>query len=384
MDEMKNRSILLDEESFGPLLPFIQDDAITDVDYNGRDLWLTDINKVKIKADASLITPKFIEVFMNKVSMAVEQQFNPANPILEAESEELRITAVHETVTSTGRAFCIRKAPAVPRYNADDLIRQGYCEEKILALLINCVAAKMNFVICGDTGVGKTEFAKFLSGYIRPQDKVITIEDNPEWHYAKLNPGNDCIAIKVKKDKAKEGERSNITSMSYTNAIKTCLRLNPSWIMLSEARSKEAKSLLECWSTGVKGITTIHTDNVLKIPDRFMNMIQNSMDADRMINDIYDFIDIGILLRVKEMPDGSSRRYIDQMCFFDRENGENHTCLIVEEGQMQDIAIPCSIERRMKRAGILNPYMHSCILTNDPKRAFGKTDKKQKQKEALP
>lgn len=380
MDEMKNRSILLDEESFGPLLPYIQDDAITDVDYNGRDLWLTDINKVKVKADASLITPKFIEVFINKVSMAVEQQFNPANPILEAESEELRITAVHETVTSTGRAFCIRKAPAVPRYDADDLIRQGYCEEKILSLLINCVFTKMNFVICGDTGVGKTEFAKFLSGYIRASDKVITIEDNPEWHYDKLNPGNDCIAIKVKKDKAKEGEKNNITSMNYTNAIKTCLRLNPSWIMLSEARSKEAKSLLECFSTGVKGITTIHTDNVLKIPDRFMNMIQNSIDADRMVNDIYDFIDIGILLRVKEMPDGISRRYIDQMCFFDRDNEENHAYLLVDEGKMQDVVIPNSILRRMKRAGILDPYAHTYVLTDHPKRFFGETDKNQKRK----
>lgn len=368
MDEMKNRSVLLDDESFGPLLPFILDDTITDVDFNGTDLWLTDIHKVKRKADASLITPKFMAVFINKVSMAVEQQFNPANPILEAESEELRITAVHETVTSTGRAFCIRKAPAVPRYDAKELIRQGYCEEKILTLLINCVFTKMNFVICGDTGVGKTEFAKFLSGYIRPQDKVITIEDNPEWHYAKLNPGNDCIAIKVKKDKSENGERSNVTTMNYTNAIKTCLRLNPSWIMLSEARSKEAKSLLECWSTGIKGITTIHTDNVLKIPDRFMNMIQNSIDADRMINDIYDFIDIGILLRVKEMPDGKSKRYIDQMCFFDREKEKNMVYLLVDEGKFTGALLPESIDKRMKRAGIMDPYAHTYTLTNYPKR----------------
>lgn len=365
MDEMQN-GLKLDRESFGPLLPFILDDQITDVDYNGKDLWLTDIRKIKKKADASLITPKFMAVFINKVSMAVGQQFNPANPILEAESDELRITAVHEAVTSTGRAFCIRKAPAVPRYDAKDLLRQGYCDEKLLTLLINCVFTKMNFVICGDTGVGKTEFAKFLSGYIRPQDKVITIEDNPEWHYAKLNPGNDCIAIKVKKDKPEGGEKGNITTMNYTNAIKTCLRLNPSWIMLSEARSKEAKSLLECWSTGVKGITTIHTDNVLKIPDRFMNMIQNSRDADRMVNDIYDFIDIGILIRIKEMKDGSSKRYIDQMCFFDRENEQNRTYLLVDEGKMKDGKLPDSILRKMERAGILDPYGYTYTLKKYP------------------
>lgn len=368
MEERKNGSVLLDDESFGPLLPFIRDDTITDVDYNGKDLWLTDIHKVKRKADASLITPGFIAVFINKVSMAVEQQFNPANPILEAESEELRITAVHEAATGTGRAFCIRKAPAVPRYDAKALIQQGYCEEKLLTLLINCVFTKMNFVICGDTGVGKTEFAKFLSGYIRPQDRVITIEDNPEWHYAKLNPKSDCIAIKVKKDGQEKEKRGNFVTMNYTNAIKTCLRLNPSWIMLSEARSKEAKSLLECWSTGVKGITTIHTDNVLKIPDRFLNMIQNDKDAVRMVNDIYDFIDIGILLRLKEMEDGSSRRYIDQMCFFDRENEQNRAYLIVEDGKQKDVALPDSVERKMKRAGVLDPYGYAYTMTKYPKR----------------
>ena len=132
----------------------------------------------------------------------------------------------------------------------------------------------------------------------------------------------------------------------------------------------------------MKGITTIHTDNVLKIPDRFMNMIQNSRDADRMVNDIYDFIDIGILLRVKEMPDGSSRRYMDQLCFFDRENGQNHTCLLVDEGQIQDIAIPDSIDRRMKRAGIMDPYTHTYVLTDYPKRVFGEADRK-KRKETL-
>lgn len=357
MDEYRNKAILLDDESFGPLLPFIQDERITDVDYNGTDLWLTDVNKVKVKKDASLVTPRFLEVFINKVSMAVERQFNPANPILEAESDELRITAVHESVTTTGRAFCIRKAPAIPRYNAAGLIRQGYCGRKTLALLVNCVRTKMNFVICGDTGVGKTEFAKFLSGYIRPQDKVITIEDNPEWHYAELYPGNDCIAIKVKKEHADGAGKTNVTAMDYTNAIKTCLRLNPSWIMLSEARSKEAKSLLECFSTGVRGITTIHTDNVLKIPDRFLNMIQNSLDADRMVNDIYDFIDIGILLRMKEQPDGKSRRYIDQMCFFDRENGKNQAYLMICDGQMTGAAVPSSIQKKMERVNITEPFV---------------------------
>ena len=110
MEKMESGSILLDAASFGPLWRYIEDDTITDVDYNGADLWLTDINKVKTKADASVVTAKFLEVFINKVSMAVERQFNPANPILEAESEELRITAVH-LLPAQGEPFVSGRLP---------------------------------------------------------------------------------------------------------------------------------------------------------------------------------------------------------------------------------------------------------------------------------
>lgn len=102
----------------------------------------------------------------------------------------------------------------------------------------------------------------------------------------------------------------------YTKAIKTCLRQNPSWIMLSEARSTEVKSLLECWSTGIRGFTTLHTDDVRKIPDRILNMMESRMDADRMENDVYSYVDVGILLRKKMSAEGKLYRYIDQVCFF--------------------------------------------------------------------
>lgn len=111
---------------------------------------------------------------------------------------------------------------------------------------------------------------KIFSQFIPAGERVITIEDNPEWHYSQINPGKDCVELRINPD------------FDYTKAIKTCLRQNPSWIMLSEARSTEVKSLLECWSTGIRGFTTLHTDDVRKIPDRILNMMESRMDADRM------------------------------------------------------------------------------------------------------
>ena len=78
----------------------------------------------------------------------------------------------------------------------------------------------------------------------------------------------------------------------FSDAIKSCLRMNPKWIMLSEARSKEVKYLLQSWSTGVRGMTTLHTDDVRNIPDRILNMLESRVDAERIDNDIYQALDV--------------------------------------------------------------------------------------------
>lgn len=361
---------LNEEETFGPLLKYINQPEVTDVDFDGKNLWTADIDNVKnmvpfwsgeefenkSKEELDSLTRQFLERFCNKIAMLVQEPFNPGNSVLEAETDTLRITAVHESIATTGRALCIRKTTIKPRYTAEDLITNGYCSKELLALLTNCVHAKMNFVICGEPGVGKTEFGKFLSGYIKPKDRVITIEDNPEWHYGEMYPDRNHIAFKVERENLDTSE--NIITVDYTKAIKTCMRLNPTWIILSETRSKEAKALIESWSTGVKGITTLHTDTVLKIPDRFMNMIQNTTDAKRIMNDIYDFVDVGILIRRKEQADGREKRYVDQVCFFDRANEQNDIHLIIDEGKFTQTDIPENIQKKLKRAGINETYKY--------------------------
>ena len=251
MAENKNKIMtgVITKERLRPFLKYLKDDEITDVDWNGSDLWVKNIynESIIIPKEEHDVTSEFIQAFTTHVSNSVSKLFNQENCVLEAETEDYRIECVHEARAISGRCCCIRKTTRSPRMSYKYLIDSQYTIVPILNLLINCCIAKFNFMIAGEPGVGKTEFAKFLSLFIPDDQRVITIEDSLEWHYKELKPAADGIELQVNDD------------FSYTEALKTCMRLNPRRIFLSEVRSTEAKSLIECWSNGVKGFSTLHT-----------------------------------------------------------------------------------------------------------------------------
>lgn len=338
------------KDYFGPLWKFVASDEITDIDYNGREIWLTNIYNERYKVSQEFVeeqlTMSFVEQFTQRISNVVSRQFNKRNPQLEAETSELRVTILHESVAKSGRCISIRKTPPVIRLTVDNVLEEGYCSKEMLALLINCVQAKMNFTFCGMPGIGKTESLKFFSQFISGNDRVITIEDTMEIRYAVTNPGKDCVEIKVSED-----------TYGYADAIKSSLRLNPQWIMLSEARSKEVKFLLEEFSTGVKGMTTLHTDDVRNVPDRILNMLESRIDADRLENDIYQALDVAILIRKRKREDGTTYRYVDQVCFFLREHGENQIVMVAANGSVIRRSLPKAIGQRFEREGITDPFI---------------------------
>ena len=131
---------------------------------------------------------------------------------------------------------------------------------------------------------------------------------------------------------------------------------NPAYLVLSEARSMEVTSLLEQWSTGVNGFTTIHLDDVRKLPDRIQSMMNNVNDARRMENRIYRYVNLGLLIRKENTQDGEIRRYLDQLCFYAREDHENRIYMLVEDGELVSEEIPKDILLKLERAGIQEPF----------------------------
>ena len=336
------------EEYFGPFYQYVADDEITDIDYSNQMVWLTDRRNRRYLCKECSCSKEFLEQFVKRVSNTVSKPFHKQHPILEAETNTLRITIVHESVSICGCTVSIRKSLPILALTEQDMIEQGYCTKEMLVLLKNCVKTKMNLVFCGEPGVGKTECAKFFSQFISDHERVITIEDNPEWHYGQINPGKDCVELRLN------------SILDYSQAIKTSLRLNPKWMMLSEIRSSEIVKLLEGFSTGVRGMTTLHTDDVRKLPDRMVNMAGQIRSEGRLENDIYNFIDAAVLIRKKDVlaEDGRhmSMRYIDQICFYTRKEKRNEIHMIVEDGQLLTQSLPDEVLHKMRLCNILQPF----------------------------
>ncbi len=330
----------LNTQMFGAFWPYICNEQVTDIDFNGVDLWLTflDNHREKIPAKDHQITTLFARQFAQRLSNLTGQEFNPMHPSLEGETKDLRISIMHESISISGISICIRKTPPKVRITPTYALETGYITQEVLQLLIECVKAHMNIVVAGEPRVGKTEFCKFLSMYIPESERVITIEDVMEWRYKELKPAADVLQWKVREH------------FSYSQAIVAALKQNPKWLMVAETRGSEVKHLIQSFSTGVHGMTTIHAEDVSRIPQRMVNMVDDSMLEQRFLNNIYDFIDVGILISIKLLPDGKQIRYVDQVGFFER-GDSNLFSLIVSEGSfVKEAKLPEYIACRLSNS----------------------------------
>jgi len=305
---------------FGPLKEFLQDDNVTDIEYNNEgQLYVKTLTKGVYRVERPEINNTLIEKLAFQCSNVMGKSFNMAHPFLDAESAELRLNFIHESIATNGIAVTIRKTPAKIRLNKDKLINEKYVTENLLDFLITCVKGHCNIIVSGETGSGKTELVKYLASNTLENEKIITIEDTLELHLDRIFPHRSIIAMKT----------NNIAD--YSDVLVTCMRQNPRWILLSEVRSAEAvMSVRNSISSGHCILSTIHSDRAANIPMRMYSLLESNLDIDQFLKSIHRYVQIGIHVKGYMSAElGRFQREIVEVCeFYVDDNNEAKTNII--------------------------------------------------------
>ena len=298
---------IFDKLDFGPFRSLLDNDDITDISYdNGGQIWIRSLTQGSLRVEVEGATPEFVEKLAFQCSNVMGTTFNNAKPFLDAESAELRMNFVHQSIATNGIALVIRKTPAKIRLEKEKLIQEDYFTPAIHDFLIKCVEGHCNIMVAGETGSGKTEFVKYLASHTKTNEKIITIEDTLELHLDKIFPQRDIVSMKT----------NNVAS--YSDVLVTCMRQNPKWILLSEVRSAEAVSAVRnSISSGHNILSTIHADKASAIPYRLYSLMETDLDVHQFLTTIYRYIQLGVHIKAfysKEY--GKFHRELDEVAEF--------------------------------------------------------------------
>jgi len=259
---------------------------ITDISFNGKEVYVQDNTKGRYKLNEK-VDPIDVERYIKQITYENNQQFNDEQPILDTEFPNLRINAVHKTISPYGITASWRSSvPTLKITNYDSKV----APRAVFSLLEACIRSGSNVIISGKTGSGKTEMQKYLVGFINDNDKIIIMEDTLDTHLKEIYPNKDIISwqINTKLDKP----------ILFNDLIKAGLRNNPDWIIISETRGSEAYSMLKSCLSGHHIITTIHSNNAKSNVERIVHMCKEDYNLDQNLlgNMICDNFDIGIHL----------------------------------------------------------------------------------------
>jgi pilus assembly protein CpaF len=285
---------------FGPIEPFLQDDSITEVMANGPE-------RVYIERDGRLemTTARFFDDAhlrrtIEKIVGQVGRRIDESSPYVDARLPDgSRVNAVIPPVAIDGPSLTIRRFSREP-YTMDKLVGFGSITPQAAAFLQACVAGRINLLVSGGTGAGKTTTLNALSGFIPHNERLVTIEDAAE---LKLQQPH-IVRLEYRPPNI-EG-RGEIT---IRDLVRNALRMRPDRIVVGEVRGGEALDMLQAMNTGHEGsITTVHANSPRDVLSRLETMVLMA-GVDLPVRAIREQIAAGIqvIAHQSRMRDGTRR-----------------------------------------------------------------------------
>jgi len=284
----------------GPLEPLMQDPTISDILINGaREVYVEragvlEETKVVFKDDAHLMR------IIRKIVAAVGRRIDESSPMVDARlADGSRVHVILPPLAIDGPHLSIRRFGRAP-LTENDLLANQTLTAPMLGLLKFAVASRLNVVISGGTGTGKTTLLNVLSGYISAKERIVTIEDSAE------------LQLKQRHVVRLECRPANADGKGEVHArqlVINSLRMRPNRIIVGEVRSEEALDMLQAMNTGHDGsLTTIHANSPRDALARIemMAMMANLNIAEKSIRKQIVSA-VSLVLHVARFSDGTRR-----------------------------------------------------------------------------
>jgi pilus assembly protein CpaF len=238
---------------YGPIDKLLKEEEVTEVMVNGPDTVYVE-RSGRIERDvATFVDSDHLRRIIDKIVSEVGRRIDESTPMVDARLPDgSRVNAVISPLAIDGPFLTIRKFATDP-LQVDDLIRFGSINAHAARFLQACVVGKLNILVSGGTGTGKTTMLNVMSSFIPPEERIVTIEDAKE-----LQLHQDHVLSMEARPPNIEG-RGEVT---IRDLVKNSLRMRPDRIVIGECRSGEALDMLQAMNTGHDGsLTTLHANS---------------------------------------------------------------------------------------------------------------------------
>jgi len=294
------REIADDVLGYGPLEPLLRDDSVTEVMVNRHDLIFVEREGRLERSNASFVDNAHLLRIIDKIVSQVGRRIDESSPMVDARLPDgSRVNAIIPPLSLKGPTLTIRKFSRDP-YTMDDLINFNSLTPQAAQFLAACVKGKLNVLISGGTGTGKTTMLNAMSAYVPDDERIVTIEDAAE-----LQLQQEHVITLESRPPNIEGQGE----IRIRELVRNALRMRPDRIIVGEVRGAETLDMLQAMNTGHEGsLTTIHANTPRDALSRLETLVLTA-GVDLPLRAIREQTSsaFDVLVQISRLVDGSRR-----------------------------------------------------------------------------
>ncbi|MDQ1729872.1 MAG: pilus assembly protein CpaF [Pseudonocardiales bacterium] len=249
----------------GPLEALLRDPEVSEIMVNGPSQIYVERSGRLHEVDVAFADEAHLRRTIDKIVARIGRRVDEASPMVDARLPDgSRVNAVVPPIALDGSTLTIRKFAADP-YTATDLIGFGTMTRQVADLLVACVRGRLNILISGGTGSGKTTTLNVLSSFLPADERIVTIEDAAELQLHQAH---------VLRMEARPSNIEGRGEVSVRDLVRNALRMRPDRIIVGEVRDGAALDMLQAMNTGHDGsITTLHANSPRDSLSRMETMV---------------------------------------------------------------------------------------------------------------